>query len=605
MREGENIRFCRFDRWEKWGNPLPLMTRERMTEVFEEIALLLEIKGENPFKVRAYRTGAETVGAYPGDIVAKAIAQDLAGIKGIGEALRDKLSELATTGKLEFYEKLRAEFPATIFELFDLQGLGPKKVAQLYKEVGVGSIDQLKEAIAAGKLNTLAGFGEKSVQKLEQALAYHASHAGVYRQEQVAQEVEALLSALRGHPAVSRVQVAGSYRRGKETLHDLDFLVATPEPEVVMHYFTSQPSITEIIANGITKCSIRLASGVQCDLRAVTNSQFPFALAYFTGSKEHNVALRSRALKYGWTLNEYRFASTSEIAPPPPEDIMEEKDLYRALDLDYIEPELRENTGEIEAAATSSLPRLVEMDFLRGTFHNHTTASDGHNTLLEMAEAAREMGMEYLGIADHSKASFQANGLDEARLRAQLAEICQLNTQWTDFRLFAGSEVDILKDGSLDYADDLLAELDYVVASVHNAFSLSEKEMTKRILRAVENPYVTMLGHVTGRLLLKREPYAVNLPQIIDACAANGTIIELNANPWRLDMDWRWWRMARDKGVLCSINPDAHTTDGLHDLFYGMKIARKGWLERKDVVNCLRTAEVATMLQRKRLALAL
>jgi DNA polymerase (family 10) len=576
------------------------MTRERMAEVFEEIALLLEIRGENPFKVRAYRTGAETVSSFPGDIVAKASANELAGIKGIGDALRDKLHELATTDKLEFHEKLRAEFPPTIFELFDLQGLGPKKVALLYKEVGVGSIEQLQEAITAGKLNHLAGFGEKSVQKLEQALAYHASHAGVFRVEQVSHDVEDILSSLRAHPAVSRVQVAGSYRRGKETLGDLDFLVATPDPEAVMHFFTSQPWMAEIIANGVTKSSIRLASGVQCDLRAVTNTQFPFALAYFTGSKEHNVALRSRALKYGWTLNEYRFAATGDDSTPPPEQIQDEKDIYRALDLDYIEPELRENTGEIQAAEQGTLPKLVEMDFLRGTFHNHTTASDGRNSLREMAEAAREMGMEYLGIADHSKASFQANGLDEARLREQITEIRNLNKEWDDFRLFAGSEVDILKDGTLDFADDLLAELDYVVASVHNAFQLNEKDMTKRILKAVENPYVTMIGHVTGRLLLKREPYAVNVAMIIDACAANGTIIELNANPWRLDMDWRWWHHARDKGVLCSINPDAHSTDGLHDLFYGMRIARKGWLERKDVVNCLKTKEMIEVLQRKR-----
>lgn len=571
-----------------------------MAEVFEEVALLLELKGENPFKIRAYRTAAETVVSYPGDIVAKAAANDLAGIKGIGEALRDKLVEMATTDKLEFYRKLRAEFPDTIFELFDIQGLGPKKVALLYKELGVCSIATLVEAIDQNKLNGLAGFGEKSILKLKESIAFHDSHAGIFRQEQVAHEVEIILEALRGHPSVSRVEVAGSFRRGKETVHDLDFLVATPEPEDVMHFFTSQPWTTDIIANGVTKSSIRLASGIQCDLRAVTNSQFPFALAYFTGSKEHNVAMRSRALKYGWTLNEYRFAGTSDSSEAPPSDIYEEKDIYRALELDYVEPELRENTGEIEAAEHGNLPRLVEMDFLRGTFHNHTTASDGRNTLEEMAEAARDMGMEYLGIADHSKASFQANGLDEKRLREQIATIRKMNEGWDDFRLFAGSEVDILKDGSLDYPDELLAELDYVVASVHNVFNLSEADMTKRILRAVENPYVTMLGHLTGRLLLKRDPYAVNIPTIIDACAANGTIIELNANPWRLDLDWRWWRLAKEKGVLCSINPDAHSTDGLHDLYYGMRIARKGWLERKDVVNCLKVKEIEQFLRRKR-----
>jgi DNA polymerase (family X) len=576
------------------------MTREKMADVFEEIALLLELKGENPFKVRAYRTAAETVVSFPGDIVAKAVGQELAGIKGIGDALRDKLHELATTNQLGFHEKLRAEFPETIFELFELQGLGPKKVALLYKELGVGSIASLTEAIDGGKLDGLAGFGEKSVQKLKDSISFHQSHAGIFRQEQVAHEVELLLEALRSHPRVSRVEVAGSYRRGKETVHDLDFLVATPEPEEVMHFFTSQNWAKETIANGVTKSSIRLESGIQCDLRAVTNSQFPFALAYFTGSKEHNVAMRSRALKYGWTLNEYRFATTEEANDPPPNDITEEKDIYRALDLDYVPPELRENTGEIDAAEQGKLPRLVEMEFLRGTFHNHTTASDGRNTLLEMAEAARDMGMEYLGIADHSKASFQANGLDESRLREQIAEIRRLNETWDDFKLFAGSEVDILKDGSLDFSNELMAELDYVVASVHNAFQLSEAEMTKRILKAVENPHVTMLGHLTGRLLLKREPYAVNIPAIIDACAATGTIIELNANPWRLDLDWRWWRLAKEKGVLCSINPDAHSTDGLHDLFYGLKIARKGWLEREDVVNCRKLRDIIPILNRKR-----
>lgn len=577
------------------------MTRERIAEIFEETALLLELKGENPFKVRAYRTAAETVVSFAGDIVAKSAAQELSGIKGFGDAIRDKLHEMATTGKLDFYERLKAEFPASIFELFDIQGLGPKKVALLYKQLGVSSIATLQTAIDEGKLNGLAGFGEKSIQNLKESIAFLASHAGTFRQEQVSQDVAMILGDLRQHPAVSRIDVAGSFRRGKETVHDLDFLVATRQPEVVMAYFTTQAWTTSILASGATKSSIRLASGVQCDLRAVTNEQYPFALAYFTGSKEHNVALRSRALKHGWTLNEYRFAPTSDTSPPLPENIHEEKDIYRALGLDYIEPELRENSGEIEAAENSSLPKLVEMDNLRGTFHNHTTASDGRNTLLEMAEAAREMGMEYLGIADHSKSSFQANGLDESRLRNQIEDIRQLNSQWTDFKLFTGSEVDILKDGRLDFDDDLLAELDYVVASVHSVFNLTEADMTKRILRAVENPHVTMLGHLTGRLLLKRDPYPVNIPAIIDACAETGTIIELNANPWRLDLDWRWWRLARDKGVLCSINPDAHTTDGLHDLFYGMRLARKGWLERKDVVNCLKAAEVTSMLQRKRI----
>ncbi|MCB1099624.1 MAG: PHP domain-containing protein, partial [Verrucomicrobiae bacterium] len=318
-----------------------------------------------------------------------------------------------------------------------------------------------------------------------------------------------------------------------------------------------------------------------------------------TGSKEHNVAMRGRALKRGYTLNEYRLAPTGD-AEDISARIHEEADLYRALGLDYIEPALRENTGEIEAAEKGGLPKLIELENLRGTFHNHTIASDGKNTLAEMADAAQELGLEYLGIADHSKASFQANGLDEKRLRDQIAEIAELNKTYEGFRLFTGTECDILKDGSLDFEDELLGELDYVVASVHNVFNLPEKEMTERLIRAIENPHVTMLGHLTGRLLLKRESYAVNIPAILDAAAATGTIIELNANPWRLDMDWRWWKLATEKGVKCAINPDAHTTSGLQYLAFGVRIARKGWLTREDVVNCLPLAKVTDVLSAKR-----
>ena len=359
-------------------------------------------------------------------------------------------------------------------------------------------------------------------------------------------------------------------RRGKETVHDLDFLVATKEPQALMDFFVEQPWVTEVLVHGATKSSIRLENGVQCDLRAVSNAEYPCALVYFTGSKEHNIALRSRALKRGLTLNEYRLAPTEGSDAKPPK-IQDEADVYRALNLDFIPPELRENTGEVEAAESGDLPRLVEIANLRGTFHNHTTASDGKSSLEEMAEAARELGLQYLGIADHSKASFQANGLDEERLRAQIAEIRKLNETYDgDFKLFAGSEVDILRNGDLDFDDGPLSELDYVVASVHNAMQLEEKEMTKRILKAIENPHVTMVGHLTGRLLLQREAYAVNIPKIIDACAANGTIIELNCNPWRLDMDWRWWKLATEKGVKCAINPDAHRTSQLEFLHFGV-----------------------------------
>jgi DNA polymerase (family X) len=572
------------------------MTRETMAEVLEEIALLLELKNENPFKVRAYRQGAETVRNYDGDIVALAADKQLTGIKGIGDALRDKLHELAGTGTLIFHQKLRAEFPAGLFDLFDLQGLGPKKVKALHEALGVGSIADLKKACDEDRVAGLPGFGTKTQTKILEAIALKETFADTFLLGDITPLVSTMLETLRLHPEISRVAVAGSFRRAKETVHDLDFLVATKEPALVCEDFTTLPEVESILVCGDTKASVRLKNGMQCDLRAVSNSQFPFALQYFTGSKEHNVAIRSLALKQGLSLNEYGFSPAGEIPVTLPTDIHEERDIYQVLGLQYIEPELRENRGEIEAAAERSLPRLVQLEQLKGTFHNHTTESDGTHSLEEMAEEAMDLGMQYLGIADHSKSMVIANGLDAERLMKQVEAIRELNSTYTHFRLFAGSEVDILRDGSLDFDDGTLAALDYCVASVHNLFNLTEDEMTRRICRAMENENVTMLGHVTGRLLLKREGYAVNHAMIIDCAAETRTIIELNCNPWRLDMDWRWWKRARDKGVLCSINPDAHSTMGLHHLGIGARLARKGWLAKENVFNTRSAQAVAEFL---------
>lgn len=582
------------------------MTRETLADTLEEIALLLELKGENPFKIRAYRTGAETVAQFPGDIVALAREGKLSGIKGIGDALQQKLHELASTGSLGFYEKLKTEFPPGLFELFDLQGLGPKKIKALHETLGVDSVAKLKSLCESGEVAKLPGFGAKTAAKILESIAFRESNADRFRLGDVAGPVEEILECLRDHPEALRVEAAGSYRRSKETVHDVDFLVATSRPEEVIEHFVSQPWVSRVIAKGPTKASINLANGLQCDLRAVSNAEFACALAYFTGSKEHNVAMRGRALERGYTLNEYRLAvkEGSEAAEAP---VFEnEAQLHRFLGLDYIAPELRENTGEIEAAEEGDLPRLIELENLRGTFHNHTVASDGRNTLEEMAAAAIEHGLQYLGIADHSKSSFQANGLDETRLRAQIAEIRALNARYRDegvkFRLFAGNEVDILKDGSLDFDDDLLGELDYVVASVHNAMSLSEAAMTERLIKAVSHPRVTMVGHLTGRLLLERDPYAVDIPAVIEACAEHGTVIELNCSPWRLDMDWRWWKHAVAKGVKCAINPDAHRTSQLEYLAFGVRLARKGWLRREDVINTLDLAAIEAWLGLKPIA---
>jgi len=392
------------------------------------------------------------------------------------------------------------------------------------------------------------------------------------------------------------VQACGSYRRRKEIVGDLDFVVSTRKPVAVADAFVAHPLVEKVIARGDTKTSVILKPGIQADLRLVSDAEFPFAVQYFTGSKEHNVAIRGRAREKGWTLNEYRLAPEKEGAPTPPV-IHDEAGIYRALDLEYIEPELRENSGEIAAAEAGTLPRLIEWENLRGVFHNHTTTSDGRHTLEEMVDAARELGFAYYGVADHSKSSFQANGLSAERLMEQVKSIRELDAKLDDIELLAGVECDILKDGSLDYPDEILAQLDYVVASVHSVFSLSEADMTARIIKAMENPHVTMLGHLTGRLLLIRESYALDIPAILDAAARTGTWIELNANPRRLELDWRWWRAAKERGVKCVINPDAHSTEGLQDVWYGVCAARKGWLTKQDVVNCLPWKEIQQLLK--------
>ena len=580
------------------------MNKDEIAGVFENIARLLELKGENPFKVRAYTHAARALETLSEPLETLIAEERLTAVDGIGKATGEKITELSTHNRLDYYDHLREEFPPDILTLFEIQGLGAKKIKVLWDTLKIHSVTSLERACKDGSVASLPGFGEKTASNILKGIEHMRSHAGEFLFGDVAHIAEGLLDDLRGHPDVNLAQIAGSFRRKKEIVRDLDFIVSTKQPEAVMEFFTTHPLVANVLAHGATKSSVILKSGVQCDLRAVTGPEFPFALNYFTGSKEHNVRMRSRALSRGWSLNEYRFSAAEgrELREPLPE-VHEETDIYRALGLDPVEPELREDRGEIDAAEKHKLPHLIEWTNLRGTFHNHTTASDGRATLENMVAAAKELGLEYLGIADHSKASFQANGLDETRLAAQVARIAELNAADKDFRIFAGTECDILKDGSLDFPDEVLATLDYVVASVHSSFTMPEAEMTKRIIRALENPHVTMLGHLTGRLLLSREPYQLNIPAILDAAAATGTIIELNANPRRLDLDWRWWPLAKEKGVKCAINPDAHTTAGLQDLIFGVGIARKGWLTKNDVINTLPLTRIESILKAKRGAL--
>jgi len=583
------------------------MTKEEIAAVLEQIATLLELKNENPFKIRAYTNAARVIETFGGNVCNFQDEEALSKIPGIGKSIAVKIKELAATGSLTYLEELSAEFPSGIFELFSLPGLGAKKIKALYDKLQISSIEQLQKACETGRVAELPGFGETTQQKLCDVIAKRAAHVGSFQFGQVAADAETLRSDLAAHGSALQVDLAGSYRRRKEIVNDLDLLVATKDAESITKFFVSHPLVESIIARGPTKSSVRLRSGVQCDLRVVSSEEYPFALAYFTGNKEHNIELRSRALESGWTLNEYRLAALpvdpkakKKTATKEIPEVHDEAGIYRAVDLDFIPPELRENWGEFEAAESHSLPKLIEKENLRGAFHCHTTASDGHNSVEEMATAAQELGLEYLGIADHSHSSIQAHGIDEAKLRFQIASIRALNEKPLGFRLFAGVECDILRDGSLDFPNDILSELDYVVVSVHSVFNLSETDMTRRVIRAMENPFVTMLAHPTGRLLLKRDPYQIDIPKILDAAAATGTWIELNAAPKRLDLDWRWWPLAKQKGVKCVINPDAHRTERLRDLWFGIGIARKGWLTKADVMNCLPLTKIEGALQAKR-----
>ena len=571
--------------------------REKIVTILNQIALILEIKGENAFKIRAYKNGSEVIENYGDDIIQVTKNGKLGELKGIGKALASKIEEIVETGKLTYFDELKLEFPDTFFDLFEISNLGPKKIKKLYDNLQIDSIDKLEASCKNNEISKISGFGKKSVEAILESISFSKSNSKFFRTGDIAPIAESILEFLRQLPQTSQAEIAGSYRRGKEIVHDIDFIVATKLPVEIINEFTMMPEVAQVISKGKTKSSVRLNNGLQCDLRAVRNSEFPFALNYFTGSKAHNVKIRSLAIKNGYSLNEYALNSKTKTN----EDVInDESDLYKALGLSFIHPALREDQGEVEAAEDASLPNLIQIENLKGTFHNHTTASDGKNSLSEMAEAATDLGLQYLGISDHSKSSVQANGLSDEELLQQVKEIKDFNDRNNnELTIFSGVECDILKDGSLDYNESVLSQLDYCIASVHSSFSMTENEMTKRVIKAIESPHVTMIGHLTGRLLLLRKPYDINVSKIIDACAKNNTIIEINANPRRLDMDWRWWKKAKDKGVKCSINPDAHKIEHFQYLHFGVNIAQKGWLESSDVVNCLPVDDIKKLLKQK------
>ena len=557
-----------------------------ITAIFTELADLLEIQGANPFRIRAYRNAARILGDLPQE--ARLLVErgdDLTRLPGIGSDLAGKISEIVTTGHCSLLERLHRELPPAITELLKIPGLGPKRVKTLYHDLDVQTVEQLHRAARDGRIRVLPGFGEKTEQNILQAVEAHASQSRRFKLATAAQYAEALRAFLQAVPGVLQVIVAGSFRRMRETVGDLDILVTAAPDSTVMHSpvmqrFTAYDEVAEVYSAGETRASILLKCGMQVDLRVVAQQSYGAALHYFTGSKAHNIAIRRSAQQLGLKINEYGvFRGAKRIAGDSEESV------YRAVGLPYIPPELREDRGEIEAARAGRLPKLVELADLRGDLHAHSKASDGHDSLHDMALAAKEMGLEYLAITEHSRRLTVAHGLDPLQLAKQCDEIDRLNAELDGITLLKGIEVDILEDGSLDLPDGVLARLDLVVGAVHSRFDLSRAKQTERILRAMDHPHFTLLAHPSGRLIEKREPYDVDMLRIIRHARQRGCFLELNAHPERLDLLDSHCQSAREEGVLVSIDSDAHSTFDFTNLKFGVGQARRGWLEKADVLN--------------------
>jgi DNA polymerase (family 10) len=571
------------------------MDKEEVAAILDEIGTLLELKGESSFRCNAYHNAARTIGQLGENLQDVVKENRLGDLQGIGDTLREKITTLVTTGKLPYYDDLRKQTPAGLIQMLRVQGLGPKKVKALYDELGIDDLDKLKAASEAGEVAKLRGFGEKTQKKILEGITFLGQMGERVRIDQAMAIAQMIVDELQGCPGIRRMEVCGSIRRRKETIKDIDVLVSSDKPGPIMERFVKLAGVKQVLGHGDTKSSV-IVSGLStghrvvmnADLRVVNEKQYPFALLYFTGSKEHNIRLRERAIERDLKLNEYALAGDGRSVP-----CKEEADIYRALDLDYVPPELREDTSELEAAEKHQLPDLVETDDIQGVFHCHTDWSDGGNTVEEMAEAAQAMGLKYFGFGDHSQSLTVANGLSPERVRKQQAEIDKLQARLKGIHLFKGIECDILADGRLDYDDKVLATFDYVVASVHSHFNQPKEEMTRRIIRAISNPHVTMLGHATGRLLLRRDGYQVDLEAVLQVALKHGTLIEINAHPERLDLDWIHVKRARALGVQLVINPDAHSTGEIALYRFGVDVARRGWLEKKDVFNTKTAAQVA------------
>ena len=573
------------------------MDNKEIARILYETAELMDVSGEDSFRIRSYRNAVQAI-----DNVTESLEEILADpqrkltdIPAIGKTMASHIAEICRTGKLGVHQELYARYPPVALDLLKIQGLGPKGVALLMTHFRVQSLDDVEKLAREGKLRELPRMGEKLEQKIIKSIEAHKLRAGRFLidvADQLASELKEYLSRLR---EIETVTAAGSLRRGAETIGDIDLLVTGGSPKEIAEHFLKFPKITDVLANGENKVSVKLREGIQVDLRMLEPDSYGAALQYFTGSKSHNVAIRDRAKRLGYKLSEYglyRVADGEKVAGRTEEEI------YETLGLSYVEPELRENWGEIDAAASGTLPRLLRLEDIRGDLHMHSTATDGRCSIVEMARAARERGLEYVAITDHSKALAMANGLNEKRVLAQIQEIRQAESHFEGFRIFAGTEVDIHQDGTLDLDDEVLAQLDVVVASVHSYMNLPPEQMTERLLRAFENPYMNIMAHPTGRLLLRRESFGFDLEKIIDEAKRRNIALEINSFPDRLDLRDQNVRLCKQKGLKIVISTDSHHTKHLENIKYGLLVARRGWLEKTDVLNTLPAAEFQQAIKR-------
>ncbi|NOQ96552.1 MAG: DNA polymerase/3'-5' exonuclease PolX [Calditrichae bacterium] len=567
-----------------------MVDKSIIIQKLDEMAVLMELKGENPFKIRAFSNASRILQGISDDISQLIENGQLTEIKGIGKGIANFINEIDQSGEPEELQNLKEEIPSGLLVLLRIPGMGAKKVKVVWEKLNIQTIGELEYACKENRLVDLDGFGEKTQQKILNGIDLLKRYSDRHLLSEVLDGARELHEIIKNFPGLIRSEIAGSLRRSKETVKDIDFVAAADvrNHDNILDAFTHLDQVERISSKGDKKSSVILKNGITAELRIVSDEEFPFSLHHTTGSKEHNVAMQEQAKKMNLKLNEYGLFEENgrKIG------CKTETEIFETLGLSYISPELRENHGEIEAGLNKKIPKLIEIPDIKGVIHTHSTYSDGLHSIKELADAAHLLGYKYLVISDHSKYAIYANGLSEERIIQQFQEIDELNQSFEDFQILKSIECDILSDGSLDYTAEVLAGFDLVICSIHSRFQMTESEATKRLLKAMENPYTTIIGHPTGRLLLAREGYPVNMRTIITAASNLNIAIELNANPHRLDIDWRWLKFAREKGVKISINPDAHRVEGIQDIRYGVGIARKGWLTASDVLNCLSAEQV-------------